>query len=1066
VTTRSQLAKLTRPFLGAAYARTRLFGLLDQAGGPPVLWLSGPPGSGKTTLVADYTARQQIDCLWYQIDRGDADVASFFHYLTRAAQDRTHGALPAFQPEYLGNLQAFSRNYFRDLFARLSTPFLVFDNFQDLGADSPLNGVIRDALAEVPPGCHVVVVSRNDPAAAFAGLRARGRLSVIGWSELRLTPEEVRGVAACRGIELTDADFEALYARTQGWAAGVVLLLSEGGGVRVSAGRAGEATPSVIFDYLAEEIFQNFEPPTREFLLHAGYLPQITLSMAARLGLPEDARAAIRHLGASNFLVTVRHVAPEPIYQLHPLLHEFLVARAEQTGDSAQIEGRKRLAARVLSDHEHVEAAAALLIRIADWERLRAEILRHAATLLAEGRSGILEQWIRALPESLRAADPWLTLWLANCRFPYAPREALELYTGAWRRFLAGEPASLDGLLASLNGIIESILHDSNSYAVLDPWLEAAGPLARDLTDWPSAALEARFASNMFIAVALRQPNHPDLPFWRNKTLAISQLQTDPNIRIGIDAIIAALSAWHGQFAGAQRLLDGMRELLRSHEISPVSAIKFAQAEATYYMLTGESDRCVEAANRGLGIVSDSGVRVWHETFLANGLWGALAGADLGGADAWLEQIASKPSVGRNFDSFMRAYGIAWHAMLRGDTFIAHQNLKSAAQAAANLGLPGFQGFVSVALAQVLHAGGDEPGALRELERSIALAVDGRSRLLDFMVAMCRASFADSRGARDEMLEALRSGLALGRERGFMHFLWWLPQHMARLCERALEAQIEPEYVRRLIERRRLMPTPPPYGLAAWPWRIRIRAFGAFRLEAADGEVILAGKRAGRPAELLKALVALGGRHVELDRLAATLWPRVDLDYASRSLNTTLHRLRKLLGDEPVLLVQAGELHLNPALCWVDTWAFERRCDELLALLRRPETRAEELLEAAEATLALYGGALLAGDGGARWLVAPREQWRALLLRTLATSAEWLERSGAGDAVIRLYRLALEREPLQEPLYRALMQTLAASGRAIEAVEVYERCRTTLDAELKSPPSAATTDLYRSLKGA
>ncbi len=1029
--------------------------------------MSGPPGSGKTTLVADYTARQRIDCLWYQIDRGDADVASFFHYLSRAALNRSSGSLPAFQPEYLGNLQAFSRHYFRDLFARLSTPFLVFDNFQDLGGDSPLNSVIRDALEEVPPGCHVVVISRNDPASAFAGLRARGRLSVIGWNELRLTPEEVRGVAQCRGVELAPSEFETLYARTQGWAAGIVLLLSETGALRVSPSRPTNATPSVIFDYLAEEIFQNFDAPTREFLLHAGYLPQITLSMAARLGLPEDARAAIRHLGASDFLVTVRHGDPEQIYQLHPLLHEFLLARAEVTGDSAQIEGRKRLAARVLSEHEHVEAAAALLMRIADWDRLHDEILRHAPRLLAEGRSGILEQWIRALPEPQRDADPWLTLWLANCRFPFAPREALELYTRAWRRFLAGEPASLEGLLAALNGIIESILHDSNSYAVLDPWLESAGQLTRELNDWPSPTLEARFASNMFIALALRQPNHPDLAFWRDKTLAISQLQTDPNIRIGIDAIIAALSAWHGQFAGAQRLLDGMRELLRANDISPVSAIKFAQAEATYFMLTGDAAQCAEAAHRGLRIVGESGVRVWHETFLANGLWGALAGGDLETANEWLEQIASKPSVGRNFDSFMRAYGIAWHAMLRGDTFLAHQNLKSAAQAAANLGLPGFQGFVSVALAQVLHAGGDEPGAQRELQRAITLAVDGRSRLLDFMVAMCRASFADSRGARAEMLEALRSGFALGRERGFMHFLWWLPQRMARLCERALEAQIEPEYVRRLIKHRRLVPNPPPDGPDAWPWRIRIHALGPFRLESPDPTLAAAGKRAGRPFELLKGLVALGGRRVELDRLAALLWPRVDLDYASRSLNTTLHRLRKQFGDEPVLLVQAGELQLNPALCWLDTWAFERRCADLLVLIRRAgEEGAAEVIAAAEAALAVYGGALLAGDAHARWANAPREQLRVLLLRTLAESAEFLTARGDHGSVVTLYRSALAREPLLEPLYRALMQALAAAGRGVEAIEVYERCRTTLDAESKTAPATATYDLYRALGGA
>jgi ATP/maltotriose-dependent transcriptional regulator MalT len=66
---KARLAKLTRPATAAAYARLRLFEAFEKPDAAPVVWLTGPPGCGKTTLVGDYTTRRGIDSLWYQVDR-------------------------------------------------------------------------------------------------------------------------------------------------------------------------------------------------------------------------------------------------------------------------------------------------------------------------------------------------------------------------------------------------------------------------------------------------------------------------------------------------------------------------------------------------------------------------------------------------------------------------------------------------------------------------------------------------------------------------------------------------------------------------------------------------------------------------------------------------------------------------------------------------------------------------------------------------------------------------------------------------------------------------------------
>ena len=1064
---RTRLAKLTRPATAATYSRTRLFEELDKADAAPVVWVVGPPGSGKTTLIADYTTTRRLPSLWYQVDMGDADIASFFFYLAQAVQGERRGAkpLPQFESAYAANVEAFARNYFRDLFARLEKPCLVFDNCQDVDAADPLYGVLRVAIDELPQGGRLFIISRLSPPTGFARLRARGRLRLIGWAELRLTLEEAAGVAALRNAAITPAEVERLHARTHGWAAGFILLMQDQQ-ARSSAVSVPDAdTPSVIFDYLAEEVLQRFNASTQEALLRLAYLPQITLAMADELGIPVESRNTLLGLAQRGFLVTVIPGEPQTIYQLHPLLREFLEARAEMTGSAEEIAQRKRLAVRVLSAHEHFEAAAALLVRLRDWAGLEARILSQADALFAQGRGQTLENWISALPEARRGENPWLLTWLATARYPYAPREARELYARAFRLFTRMEPVSTAGVLASINGALEATLHDPDDFSLLDPWIEAGAQWIAANTEWPTQDLEARLTGNMFIAIVLRQPWHPDVPVWRERTQRLSQTHRDPNVRLSVDAVLITLAAWNGGFGGAERLIEHDASLTALPNVTPVSTTKFAQAQAIYYMLAGDRARCTAAVRTGLDIVSRSGVRIWNDTFLINALCSALGEADLEDAAQWLKSLEARGAAQRRFDLFLQTYAIAWHAMLRGELYVALQQLKTAVRTASELGAPFFEVVAGLALTQVLQASGSEAAADRELARTLEIAGRLKNRLLDFLCHLCRAAVVIGRGREAEALGPLREGFAIARERGIMHWLWWEPRLAAQLCRIAFAADIETEFLRHLIRRRGLLPDPPPYLVPEWPWPWRIRALGPLRVESAVAEPVKGGK-AVRPLELLSALIALGGEHVRVERLADALWPHVDSDYAHRSFNTTLHRLREWLGDDAAVTVEGGEVALNRRLVWLDTWAFEQAARNVQSLCGASdlEKRRGEFLAAAGEALTLYRGPLLGTDVDAPWATAGRERYRASLVRLVTAAAQAAEKLGWLEEMVDTCRRAFECEPLSDGLCRRLMGALAQVGRGAEAIEVFQGFQTTLHALRQGEPSAATLDLYKKLQ--
>src|ERR1051325_5516500 len=95
------LAKLSLPRLHGVLPRTRLFELLDRAQ-RPLVWICAQPGAGKTTLVASYLQERKRPALWYQLDDGDADAASFIYHLRLAAEAAAPAAaaLPLLTPEY------------------------------------------------------------------------------------------------------------------------------------------------------------------------------------------------------------------------------------------------------------------------------------------------------------------------------------------------------------------------------------------------------------------------------------------------------------------------------------------------------------------------------------------------------------------------------------------------------------------------------------------------------------------------------------------------------------------------------------------------------------------------------------------------------------------------------------------------------------------------------------------------------------------------------------------------------------------------------------------------------
>jgi ATP/maltotriose-dependent transcriptional regulator MalT/DNA-binding SARP family transcriptional activator len=1012
-----------------------------------VAWISGPPGAGKTTLAASYVDARRYRCLWYQVDADDADVATFFHYLGHAARKLDDAApveLPGAAALRDVDLASLARSFFRRLFARAKAPFaLVLDNLHEVPAESALHAALEAGLGQVPKNCCVIVTSRNEPPASLARARVTGEMVCVGWEQLRLEPAELAEIARLRGHELAGEAVAQFAERTQGWAAGLVLMLEHAKVSGRIAELPGDAAPKVIFDYLAGEIFDRFEARTREFLLRIACLPRMNAEVAQALTGEDKAGRLLLNLALNGYFVNEVQSEAGRMFQLHPLLRDFLRGRAAQELPEALAHPWLQRAAALLRGAGQAEDAVALLAESRSWAEVARIAAEEAGAMLAQGRSATVEAWLDMLPPEFLERDPRLLHAAGVCRAYASPRAAQRAFEQAYEGFRAARDAR--GMVQSACGAIDALLFEFDDLAPLDRWSGVLAELQQDIDAAGMAALVR--------ATLLRDPGNARLGAWLERA---EQASGGPSLARAAAALL------HGDLASARAALES----LRARELPPRARIAMALAGGLHELLSGSHAAALEAARAGLAAAEAEGLHGWDQWLRVVAAAAALGAGDHDSARGELQRLEAGGARLRRGDRALVHYLRGWLAQLEGDGPGARREAKTALALAVETGLPWLECLARLALAQALGDDGDRRARESQLRSAEALAERSQSDLLRFCARLAAASAAREAGDGPAALENLRSAFALGREHGTLHAPWWQPQAMAELCVLALRHGVEADYARTLVRARRLVPRVAPLRLRDWPWPFRVRALGRFELLRGAAPVEFSGKGPGRPMELLKVLLALGGQDVRADQIADALWPHVDADYAHKSFTATLHRLRRLLGEDDAVLLRDSRLSLNAALVWVDGWALEQVCAAVDEALRAPAGAAPDaqLRALADEALALYRGPFLPDESEQPAYIACREQVRMRLLRCLARVARRWEDAGQPEAAAECYLRCIEVDPLFEAPYRNLMLSYQRSGDLVEARATYERLRTILQARLKAAPSPETQAVYAGLK--
>ncbi|MFN0038200.1 MAG: BTAD domain-containing putative transcriptional regulator [Burkholderiales bacterium] len=1040
------LAKISRPRLFNVTPRERLFALLDDNRGRPLIWISGPPGAGKTALVASYLGDREAPSIWYQIDAGDADPAAVFHYFALAGEAHSTSGLPSlprFVPEHLSDLPGFARLFFRAFFSQLpERVILVLDNFQEAPEDASVHDILRQAVAEVPPGSSVIVISRVEAPSSFVQFAAQGVMTGVGWDKLQFALEEVRAIAAERGVT-DDWLLKALHHQSQGWVAGITLMLERLGQFDGRSQELPTETRESVFNYFASLIFDRASEQHRHILLSIGFLPRVTPSFAIELSGCAGAPTLLEDLYRRR-MFTDRRPGTEPVYQFHALFLDFLRSQAKVSWTAQQLTDLLHRSACLLEKVGELEAAMDIWLAAQEWSEVTRLIEKEGSRFLNSGRRQTLIRWINALPETQREKQPWTTFWLGRALMQTAPEQGIEVVERSLNSFRKLEDH--DGQIECLAVLLKGGFLGFRAFEKMNGGLDELLALMEKSPGFRSQIAELEIRGVLATSLFHLRPWHPLTVVAYRRVGELLSRCTDPSV--GLNASLAALvvSALSGDFDLGNRVADAAKSFASLDSASPSEAA-WCLAQIGYLrFMEGRYDEALDILDKAARVAETNGVR---SVLLPINLWRFTIQWRVVGwpaANATLAKVRAMTITKSAMNEAMLQLFSARSAMHAGNSEEA-ERLSTLSQQSAMRTESKLQGII-FSLSNIdifLQIGKREEAQLLIGQVNQLIELAPVYRCFRAALSLVEARLVQTSEKRLYAVTKLREALAQAKEGNSRYYIRFADYSMPPLFCLALEEGIEVNLVQHIIRMFRLKP--PDDAPDNWPRPVRIFTLGRFEVQVNDKPMEFSRKLPRKTLLLLKAIVAFGGRDVPEQSLCDALWGDEEGDAASNALAITVLRLRKLLGSSESVIQQGGKISLNPEMCWVDKWVFEARL-------------ADRGFDS-QKVLASYGGTFLPEDGGESWSVAPRERLRGKFIDTLSQFGAILENEGNWSEAVRYYLRGIDADPIVESFHQGLMRCYERLDKRTEALSVYRRFKHTLSVVLGVPPSDATQGLFK-----
>jgi hypothetical protein len=222
-------SKVKPPAAGSGtIARTPLLNRLrTQSTAVRLVTVVAPPGYGKTTLLAQWAARDERPFAWLTAEPDDAAPLVLLRHLAVALREIGAADRSAFtalrEPDAADRSEAAA--LLANGLAAAPEPFVLVVDDADRIPSGPAGQIVAALADAVPAGSLLVLAGRHAPAIGTARRRAGDTLLELTGRDLAFSPRDVKLYATAVRPGIEDELVGELHHRTEGWPAAVTLAL-------------------------------------------------------------------------------------------------------------------------------------------------------------------------------------------------------------------------------------------------------------------------------------------------------------------------------------------------------------------------------------------------------------------------------------------------------------------------------------------------------------------------------------------------------------------------------------------------------------------------------------------------------------------------------------------------------------------------------------------------------------------------------------------------------------------------------------------------------------------------
>ncbi|MFL5933043.1 MAG: LuxR C-terminal-related transcriptional regulator [Gaiellaceae bacterium] len=389
-------SKIQVPALRAGtVSRTALVNRLRVTTSAAAATVVAPAGYGKTTLLAQWAARDDRSFAWVTLDERDNDPIVLLRHIAAALEIDE-----PLQARVLDALERPGASVWTRALPRLARELsergpivLVLDDFNVLRSRPSLE-VISALVDDEGERSLLVIAARTPPRLALAQLRASGRLLELGPADLAMTNREAELLLRESGVRLSAERTAELVEQCEGWPAALYLAALS---IRDRAETEAETAPlsgedRYLADYFRSEYLAHLRPGPLRFLRRTSVLERMCGPLCDAMLEDEGSADELEKIERANlFLVPLDN--RREWYRYHHLFRD-LLQRELVEHEPELVPGLHSRAADWFEAHGDDESALEHASAAGDVDRAGALLTALVLPLYASGRVVTLERWL------------------------------------------------------------------------------------------------------------------------------------------------------------------------------------------------------------------------------------------------------------------------------------------------------------------------------------------------------------------------------------------------------------------------------------------------------------------------------------------------------------------------------------------------------------------------------------------------------------------------------------------------------------------------------------------------